>query len=158
MMKPGIGRRLSLIVAALMLWSLVGCATTAGIPASGLMPQGASFSGLWYSDQFEHMYLYQSGDQVEGVYAYGNAGTISGEVEGNLLLFKWEEPGDRGSARRTLRGQGYLQVVEEGQKLWLRGEWGYNEDRRGAGPWTAEFIRELEEEDPRTLEEVRRVH
>lgn len=137
---------------------LSGCATTKGVPPVSPMPKGASFSGLWYSEQFEHMYLEQSGDQVEGVYAYGGAGTVRGEVEGNLLLFEWEEPGDRAHARRTMRGKGYLQVIEEGSKLQLRGEWGYNEERSGAGPWTAEFIRGLEEEDPKTLEEIRRVH
>lgn len=157
-MKPWVYKRLALIGVVLMLLAVTGCATTSGLPPAQPMPQGASFSGLWYSEQFEHMYLYQSGANVEGVFAYGGAGMITGEVDGNLLLFEWEEPGDRDRARRTMRGQGYLQLVEEGQKLRLRGEWGYNQERRGAGPWTAEFVREIEEEDPKTLEEIRRVH
>ena len=149
------------LVAMMMMMMVVGalgCVTTAGIPSAKEMPAGKSFSGLWYSEQFQHMYLYQEGDQLRGVYAYGGGGTLEGEVTGNLLLFSWEDPGSREAVRRTMRGQGYLQLVEEEGKVRVIGEWGYNQERRGAGPWTAEFIRELEEDDPRTLEELRRVH
>lgn len=136
----------------------LGCATTSGLPSAGTMPEGKSFSGLWFSEQFEHMYLHQEGDQIHGVYAYDGGGTLEGEVRGNLLVFSWEEPRSREDVRRTMRGQGYLQLMVDGEEVRLVGEWGYNEDRRGGGPWTAEFIREIEEEDPRTLEEIRRIH
>lgn len=134
------------------------CATTQGVPSAQPMPEGISFTGLWYSEQFEHMYLYQDGDQVEGVYAYGGGGTITGEVDGNRLLFGWEDPGNRDEVRRTMKGKGYLQIVEESDQFRLKGEWGYNQERRGAGPWTAEFIRGIEDDDPTTLEAIRRIH
>jgi hypothetical protein len=135
-----------------------GCAVTSGLPSPRDMPEGMSFSGLWYSEQFEHMYLHQQGDQVEGVYAYGPGGQIRGEVRGNLLVFDWEEPGSREQVRRTMRGKGYLQLVESDDGYHLVGEWGYNEEHRGAGPWTADFIRSQESEDPRTVEAIRRIH
>ncbi len=147
-----------MVVVMAVVFGVSGCTTAAGVPSPGQMPDGMSFAGLWYSDQFEHMYLHQEGDRVEGVYAYGTGGKISGEVRGNLLVFDWEEPGSRDQVRRTMRGKGYLQLVADGDGYNLVGEWGYNEDHRGAGPWTADFIRSPENEDPRTLDEIRRIH
>lgn len=142
----------------LVLFSFWSCATTTGVPRAETMPEGASFSGLWFSPQFQHMYLFEEDGAIRGVYAYQGGGTIEGEVNGNLLLFSWEDPGSREQVRRTMRGMGYLQLIEEEGTYRLVGEWGYNQERRGAGPWTAEFVRPLEEEDPQTLEEIRRVH
>lgn len=136
---------------------LVGACSTGGVPSADSMPEGASFSGLWYSEQFEHMYVYTEGDDVEGVYAYGGGGTIEGTIEGNLMLFEWEEPPQH-EAEREMSGHGYFQLVVEGAEPELRGEWGYDEDRRGAGPWEAEYVREIEEGDPETIEELREVH
>jgi|SRR5690554_1882516 len=151
-------QRVILMVAVSLAWVLSGCASAPGVPGSDEMPQGRSYSGLWYSQQFEHMYLEQVGDRVTGVYSYGSGGTIEGELNGNRLLFDWEEPGDRSQARAAMRGKGYFLLLDDGQAVRLDGEWGYGEDRRGKGPWTAEYIRELEDEDPATVEHVRQVH
>lgn len=153
------GRWLAGLLTMLLVVSLgSSCATTSGIPSAGTMPEGMTFAGLWYSDQYEHMYLTQTGNRVEGVYAYGEGGTIEGEVTGNLLVFEWVEPGSREHVRRTRRGKGYLQMMPDGETYKLVGEWGYNEEHRGGGPWTADFIRPEENEDPRTLEALRRIH
>lgn len=135
-----------------------GCATTSGLPEVEPMPEGKGFSGLWYSPQFQHMYLSQEGEAVFGVYAYQGGGTLEGEVRGNQMIFTWSDPGNREEMRRAMRGKGYFRLVEEEGTIQLVGEWGYNEEYRGAGPWTADFVRPLEEEDPRTVEEIRRVH
>ena len=134
---------------------LGGCASAGGVPSGGEMPDGATYSGLWYSDQFEHMYLTQDGDDVVGVYTYGGGGEIEGEVEGNVLLFSWHEPGDRSQARRDMSGQGYFELSGQGGDFELAGEWGYDDERRGAGPWEAEFIRERNDDDPTNLQELR---
>lgn len=136
---------------------IVGCATPEH-PEPDSMPQGASFGGLWYSEQFEHMYLHQDGNRVEGVYAYGAGGKLEGEVQGNLLLFEWHEPGDRAELRQEQGGKGFLQLVERDGKWELVGEWGYDDDRRDQGIWEAEFQREPRDGDPRTLEEIRERH
>lgn len=140
--------------AAAVVLALGACSGAQGVPSADSMPDGASYSGLWYSEQFEHMYLHQDGDRVEGVYTYGGGGLIEGEIDGNLLLFSWEEPGSRQTATRDMDGQGYFQLLAAGDQIELSGEWGYNDDRRGAGPWEAEFIRELEDDDPLTIEEL----
>lgn len=134
---------------------LAGCSGSPDVPDSEAMPGDYDFEGVWYSEQFEHMYLQQDGDQIEGVYAYRDGGRLEGEVDGNLLVFEWEEPGDKERARRSLEGRGYLQLVEEGGEPRLEGEWGYNEQVTGAGPWEAEFVREFDpDEDPLAIGEL----
>lgn len=143
---------------AMAVFPLMGCSSGPSIPDAEPMPEGVSFSGLWYSDQFQHMYLYQNGDRVEGVYGYGRGGTLEGTVEGNMLLFSWHEPGDRSAAVQDAAGKGYLQLRPQGGELELEGQWGYEDDRVGGGPWTAEYIRELEDGDPRTIDEFFQIH
>ncbi len=147
------------ITAVLLLAGMsTGCATGGDVPSADAMPEGASYSGLWYSEQFEHMYLFQDGDRVEGVYAYGGGGTLEGEVDGNLLLFSWDEPRTGEAVQQSMSGQGFFLLERRGDDLELVGQWGYNDNRSGAGPWEAEFVRELEEDDPETIEELREVH
>lgn len=136
----------------------MGCSSGTVIPDAQPMPEGQSFGGMWYSDQFQHMYLHQEGDRVEGVYGYGRGGTLEGEVDGNILLFSWEEPGDRTAAVQGVSGKGYFQFRTDGPEPELEGQWGYGDDYAGAGPWTAEFIRDIEDDDPRTIEEFFEVH
>lgn len=153
-----IPRRIAIMVCSVMIGALGACATTSSIPASQPMPGGASYEGLWYSDQFEHMYLHRQGDKVSGVYAYGAGGTLEGEVDGNRLIFSWHEPGDRSELRRDRSGQGYFLLVDNGDGPELVGEWGYDDEHAGGGPWTAEFIRPPEDSDPRTIEAINEVH
>jgi hypothetical protein len=134
---------------------LIGCKSGGTVvPSSQPLPAGKDFSGVWYSQQFEHMHLKQSGNRVVGIYTYKNGGRIEGTADGNVLRFQWTEPGDREAAIRSQSGQGYFQLVTEGEKTMLAGEWGYEDKRTGGGPWEAEYIRQLEPEDPMTLEEL----
>jgi hypothetical protein len=127
------------------------------VPDPQPLPSERDFTGVWYSKQFEHMHLKQRGDRVVGIFTYETGGRIEGTADGNVLTFQWTEPGDRQAAVRSQSGQGYFQLVKEGDKFMLEGEWGYGENRTGGGPWTAEYIRELEPEDPMTLEELEEV-
>jgi len=145
---------LSLLLLGLMLGA---CSTAAPMPQAQPMPAGQDFTGVWYSPQFEHMNLRQTGDRVAGVYTYRTGGRIEGTVDGNILTFTWVEPGDKQRARRSMKGGGYLQLVEssdENHDYELRGEWGYNEDMQGGGPWEAHWVRNLLPEDPLTLKNL----
>lgn len=147
--------RLNLMLLGALLLMLVGCGPSQKMPASTPLPAGTSYTGVWYSPQFEHMYLRQQGNEVRGIYTYKYGGTLEGTLDGNILKFKWIDPGDKAEARRSSKGQGYLQLLPDGESMKLVGEWGYNEDRTGGGPWEAKYIRELEPEDPRSLEDWR---
>ncbi len=136
------------MVVAMMGW---GCSSGPSVPDASPMPEGEDYSGMWYSEQFEHMFLKQEGDEVVGVYTYQGGGSIEGRVEGNLLLFDWYEPGDRQRARRSMEGKGYFQLRGGQEGPELEGQWGYRGDRQGAGPWNAEWIRDLEDRDPLDL-------
>lgn len=140
------------VVLVAMMGALVlsGC-SSASQPTPQAMPTGMTYSGLWYSQQYEHMYLHQQGNRVEGVYTRRGGGTIEGTVDGNLLTFDWFQPGDRGSARRDMRGTGYFHLVVTDGEPELVGHWGYDDDAM-ENPWNAEFIREREGHDPTTLE------
>lgn len=142
---------LTLLVAA-----QAGCSGSKAqkVPDPEPMPEGANFEGVWFSPQFKHMYLRQSGQEVKGVYTYKTGGRLVGEVEGNLLKFKWQDPGAKEKAQRTMEGHGYLQIVQKKGETKLEGEWGYGEDFMGAGPWTAEYIREVKSSDPSGLDEL----
>lgn len=144
----------SLLVAALGLATGPGCSNKQQIPDPGPKPSGADFSGVWYSPQFEHMYLNQTGNKVTGVYTYEDGGKLEGKIDGNLLVFEWTDPGDKENAERTMSGRGYLQLRKGENKLKLKGEWGYDDQASGAGPWTAEFVRELESGDPMRLKDL----
>jgi hypothetical protein len=144
-------KRLMLLLLAL---TWLGCSAAPTLPQSQPLPAGVDFGGVWFSPQFEHMYVRQTGDEVRGIYAYKDGGTFEGVANGNLLTLTWIDPGNKEQARRSHTGAGYLQLVKEGEQLKLVGEWGYGESRTGGGPWEAEFVRELEADDPRNLEEL----
>lgn len=131
-----------------------GCSAAPTTPQPQALPAGTGFSGVWFSPQFEHMYLRQTGDEVRGIYAYKTGGTLEGTANGNLYSFTWIDPGSKEQATRSIVGKGYLQLVKEGDKIMLRGEWGYGESTTGGGPWEAEYVREMEADDPRTLDEL----
>lgn len=144
------------LFACLLVLSFVGCGPKAKIPDPGPLPAGQSFAGVWFSPQFEHMYLRQQGDAVNGVYTYKYGGTLEGAANGNLIKFTWIDPGSKEEARRSLKGKGWLQIYKEGELTKMRGEWGYNEDYAGGGIWEAEYVRPMDPEDPRSIEEWRK--
>lgn len=134
----------------------VSCGPTHKLPEVKSLPSGQSWSGVWYSPQYEHMYIRQIGDEVHGIYAAKDGGTLEGKANGNLLTFSWLDPGDKSEARRSLKGHGYLSMKRDGDAILLSGEWGYGEENHGGGIWKAEFVRALDADDPRTLEELKK--
>jgi hypothetical protein len=70
--------------------------------------------------------LHRQGDQVSGQYSYGGGqGQLRGVVDGDVLLFGWQE----GSAT----GRGRLVSAPDGTSF--SGSWGYGEDEAGGGQW-----------------------
>lgn len=143
------------IIVLLLTLVWIGCSANPGLPQPVALPSGINFAGVWYSPQFEHMYLRQTGDEVRGIYSYKNGGTLEGTANGNLLTFVWIDPGDKQSATRSITGKGYLQLVKEGETVKVKGTWGYGENWQGGGPWEAEWVRDLQPDDPRSLEELK---
>ncbi len=130
------------------------CGSTHKLPEVQSLPAGQSWSGVWYSKQYQHMYLRQTGNEVRGIYSQKDGGTLEGTANGNLLEFNWIDPGNKSEARRSLRGKGYLSMKRDGDIITLTGEWGYDDQYHGGGVWEAEFVRATDSDDPRNLDEL----
>ena len=128
---------------ALLLGVILGCGGSQK-PKAGQLPQGAAFYGVWQSPQYGNMHLCQSGRQVIGDYVkHERAGRIQGDLEGDLLLFQWEDRRELVAGKPQIRrGRGYfrIEIGEDGDQ-YLRGEWGMDDDFSGGGPWNAVKLR-----------------
>lgn len=144
--------KIRMLLAVMVSVALVAACSSGPSISADAMPDGKTYSGLWYSNQFEQMYLHQEGDRVRGVYTGGGGGEIEGQVEGNLLLYTWSQPGDRQAAQPSMDGEGYFHLVVQGGEPELVGEWGYDEPTGTV--WEAEWVRERKDHDPRDLEEL----
>jgi len=108
---------------------------------SGAMPDGGTFTGVWFSPQYGEMHLVQNGATVVGRYAKEErTGRIQGGVEGDVMRFEWTEQRELiiGHPSST-KGRGYFRVMKDDQEdTWkLMGEWGRDTYETGGGPWNA---------------------
>jgi hypothetical protein len=78
------------------------------------------FNGVW-DTSFGPLRLVQREDSVVGVYEVGGRATIEGRLEGNRLVFRYQEP-------RTL-GEGWFELAAD--RFEFQGEW----RAEGAGRW-----------------------
>ena len=78
------------------------------------------FEGLWNSD-FGLLRLVREGDVVHGFYEATGGSTIEGRLDGDQLVFTYQEP--------TVRGEGRFVLAEDG--LSFQGEW----KPEGTAPW-----------------------
>jgi hypothetical protein len=128
---------------AMLLGAILGCGGSHK-PKPGPLPQGATFYGVWESPQYGNMHLCQSGDQVIGDYVkHERAGRIQGAVNGDLLIFQWEDRRELVEGKpQVRRGRGYfrIEIGEDGDQ-YIRGEWGMEDDVSGGGPWNAVKLR-----------------
>lgn len=114
----------------LLLGSLVvACGPT--LPSPGRLPDGKTFTGRWDSN-WGLMTLVQSGRHLHGRYAGFRNGSVSGRVDGDLLIFRWTQEESRQF------GRGYLQLMPSGNTL--EGRWGYQRDRFKGGRWWARRV------------------
>jgi hypothetical protein len=70
--------------------------------------------------------LHRNGDQVTGQYSYGGGqGVLQGVVDGDALLFSWQEGSQMGRGR----------IVAAPDGTGFRGSWGYGDAEAGGGQW-----------------------
>ncbi|MGB8225100.1 MAG: hypothetical protein WCF10_21115 [Polyangiales bacterium] len=131
------------IALALLLGVILGCGGSQK-PKAGPLPEGATFYGVWESPQYGNMHLCQSGKQVIGDYVkHERAGRIQGDVEGDLLIFQWEDRRELVVGKAQIqRGRGYfrIEIGEDGDQ-YIKGEWGMEDKLSGGGPWNAVKLR-----------------
>ena len=150
------------IALALVLGVILGCGGSQK-PKAGPLPEGATFYGVWQSPQYGSMHLCQSGRKVIGDYLkHERAGRIQGDIDGDLLVFQWEDRRELVAGKpQVRRGRGYFRIElgEDGDQ-YLRGEWGMGEELSGGGPWNAVKLRRGEPDrctgvdEPVSLEET----
>ena len=123
-----------------MLVACGGGAHRASVKA-GAMPDGGTFTGVWFSPQYGEMHLIQNGATVVGRFQKEErTGRIQGGVEGDLMRFEWTEARELIVGRPThTKGRGYFRVMKDDQEdNWkLVGEWGTDTYETGGGPWNA---------------------
>ena len=119
----------------------IGCGSSTPEIKAGNMPDGGNFTGVYHSPQYGEMNMIQNGNSVIGEYKHEmRSGKLQGEVQGDLLRFKWTEAKAMVSNRaQETTGHGYFRYVVDpanGDHL-LKGEWGLGEQEMGGGPWNA---------------------
>ena len=92
------------------------------------MPPGQTFVGDWDSN-WGKLKLMQNGKRVYGPYTGFRHGSISGEQDGDLLLFHWIQKENEQS------GHGYLRLSPDGKTM--EGRWGYLKSYDNGGSWSA---------------------
>jgi len=92
------------------------------------MPPGKTYHGTWDSN-WGQIDLIQSGTHVSGRYKGFRNGSVSGDLDGNLFIFKWTQQESR------QWGRGYLKMSPDGERL--EGHWGYKKDYKDGGRWWA---------------------
>ena len=120
---------------------LVACGGGAASIKPGEMPQGGSYTGVYFSQQYGEMHLIQNGNAVHGEYKRDErAGTLAGEIDGDVLSFEWTELKAMVSNRPTeTRGHGYFRYMidpDSGDHV-LKGRWGLGDDDESGGEWNA---------------------
>jgi len=130
-------------VALCLSWMLLACgggAHRASVRA-GTMPDGGTFTGVWFSPQYGEMHMIQNGATVVGRYQKEErTGRIQGGVEGDIMRFEWTEKRELITGHpSSTKGRGYFRVVKDDQEdTWkLMGEWGNDTYETGGGPWNA---------------------
>ncbi|MBI4955531.1 MAG: hypothetical protein HY908_26150 [Myxococcales bacterium] len=109
----------------------------------GPMPDGASWTGVYYSPLFGELHLVQEGSAVTGRWnrpVKDRWGELHGSANGNLLKFDWREiPYGLVTATSEKRGKGYFVYTRPpGDNIddTFKGEVGKNDDEVGT-TWDA---------------------
>jgi hypothetical protein len=123
---------------ALFVWACGGAAP--GLRA-GSMPDGGSFTGVWFSPQYGEMHMEQNGATVIGKFSKEEKkGRIQGTVDGDLLRFEWTQQRELIVGRASeSKGHGYFRVsMDAAENAWkIDGRWGVDDSETNGGPWTA---------------------
>lgn len=128
-------------LALLFAGSLLACGSSAPKIVAGPMPEGGTFTGVYFSPQYGEMNMIQNGSAVIGEYKQDErSGKIQGEASGDLMKFEWTEHKAMVANRaQEARGHGYFRYMIDkanGDHV-IKGEWGLNDAETGGGPWNA---------------------
>jgi len=115
-------RALTLLVLCVL---VTGCGQ---LPSPGPVPPGKSFEGVWDTN-WGQLELTQRGSHVHGTYKGFRNGSVSGDADGNLFIFRWTQ------MESQQWGRGFLQMSPDGDRL--QGKWGYRKDYTNGGAWWA---------------------
>ena len=141
MLDQGLVKRAGAVLVVLAALCALGCGSSAPAIVAGPMPEGGTFTGVYFSPQYGEMNVVQNGSAVIGEYKQEmRTGKIQGEASGDLLKFEWTEHKAMVSNRaQETRGHGYFRYVVDpgnGDHI-LKGEWGLGDAMLGGGPWNA---------------------
>jgi hypothetical protein len=118
--------RLCSLVLAL---AVAGCASGPERVKARALPAGVSFAGKWDST-WGVMVLLQEGQHVHGTFTGYREGGVSGDLDGDIFRFVWDQRVPR------QHGHGFLQISPDG--MHLEGRWGYLADDSDGGRWAAD--------------------
>jgi hypothetical protein len=108
---------------------LGGCASGPERPRARPLPADVSFAGNWDST-WGRLILRQDGRRVSGTFTGYREGGVSGELDGDVWRFVWDQ------LRPRSHGRGYMQMSPDGQHL--EGRWGYLKEDADGGRWAAD--------------------
>ena len=104
--------------------------------ASGPMPEGETWTGVYFHPTYGYLHLQEEGSNVVGRWKWANQskwGEMSGTRTGNVLHYTWKEHtiGLVGAAATT-HGKGYFQYkMDKENRPELDGQYGLNDDETG---------------------------
>jgi len=76
-----------------------------------------------YRSNWEDVHPVQRGKQVTGTYVCCGSGTIHGTIDGNVIHYRWRQPGGEGRGVWTIEGDH------------LSGTWGVGPNDSDGGRW-----------------------
>jgi hypothetical protein len=107
----------------------------------GTMPEGGTFTGVWFSPQYGEMHIEQNGSSSIGRYTKDErSGRLQGTIEGDVMRFEWVESRELIVGRPVqTKGHGYFRLTKsDADQTWnLEGRWGNDASEHDGGPWTA---------------------
>jgi hypothetical protein len=109
--------------------AVAGCASGIERPRPRPLPASVSFAGTWEST-WGKLILRQDGKYVHGTFTGYREGGVSGELDGDVWRFVWDQ------LRPHSHGRGFMQLSPDGQHL--EGRWGYLKDDLDGGRWAAD--------------------
>lgn len=112
---------------ALLILLPLGCASPRPRPRP--LAPNISFVGTWDST-WGKMVLQGNGKHVHGTFTGYREGGVSGNLDGDIYNFVWDQRVPR------QHGHGFLQMSPDG--LHLEGRWGYLDDDLDGGRWAAD--------------------
>ena len=134
------------VVAALSLTTLpLACGdgkdTKSAKVAPGPMPEGESWTGVYFHPVYGSLHLEEEGSNIVGKWKRADSsrwGELSGTVSGNVFHYQWKEHtiGLVG-ASATKKGKGFfVYKMDDQNRPIITGQFGLNEDETGAD-WTS---------------------